>query len=177
MGSILFSLKGLSSSHYSFLRRSSWHEDLSILMVRGESSRRISPSLDRFTSLSKHPAAAPRSEAHLFCCLVLTPCLPPLPKLILPPQETLGLLPHGIYRVKNILTTCATSQNESFTFTSETLLPPFSLFFFHLPFCLFLLCESVPGAQSAGGTIGSVTECSVAMLWCQIERLLKTLGN
>lgn len=138
MWSTLFSLEGLSSSHHSSLRRSSWRKDLNVLMVRRESSLRQTSLLsDPFTSLSKRTTAGPCPSARMLtsslCCLVLVPSLPPSQTLcILPtrPQDTLRLLLHGIYPVKNIVTTCATSSILSF------------FFFFFLTFCLSLLCET-----------------------------------
>lgn len=89
----------------------------------------------------------------------------PLPNhLILFPQETLRLLPHSIYCAENIVMTCATPQNESFTFMSETVLPPFSLFLplMTYPFVSSFYVRPVPGAQSVTGTKGSITRCSIA---------------
>lgn len=172
MWSTLFSLEGLSSSHHSSLRRSSWRKDLNVLMVRRESSlRQISLLSDPFTSLSKRTAAGPCPSARMLTsslrCLVLVPSLPPSQTLCILPtraQETLRLLLHGIYRVKNIVTTC----------TTPSIL--FFFFFFLLTFCLSFMWGRFLG-QSAAGTIGSVTGCSVTVLWCLIGRLLKILAN
>lgn len=60
--------------------------------------------------------------------------------------------------------TCATPQNESFTFMPETALPPFSfcLPLMTCPFVSSFFVRPVPGAQSVTGTKGSISRCSIA---------------
>lgn len=161
--SMLFSLKGLSRSHHSSLRRSNWHKDLNVLMMRGESSLGLL-LVGSFNTSVRMCLCTPCPSAWMLISL-LVPCLAPLPKPFHPLRRQKSW---GYYYMAFIMLK-AQWQHVPVLKTNNILLclkliPPSSLFF-NLTFCVSLFYETC--------CWDTLSSCSVAILHCLIGRLLK----
>lgn len=139
---VLFALKRLRSWHQSSLRRSSWHGDLNILVVRGETSMRLPFCWILSPLCQTVPLLLP--DALLRCLLPsLVLCFLPLPKPSSSPvPDTLRLLPHGFYRVKSTVTAPRPYSKWILYFCVGNSASSILLSFFPLIFSLSLFWET-----------------------------------
>lgn len=172
-------IRGLSSSPYCSLRRSSWHKDPNILVARGDRWRLLCKILSLLCQNAPLLLQGPPFGCSplAFCAAPVLPSFSSQPSHLHPTWNpevlTTWHLSHWQQRVPLL------GMNHLLVCLKLLLphLPYYFFFFFHFSFVSPFYVRPVPRMQAAAGTTGSVPGSSVAVPWCLTGSLLKALAN